>query len=187
MKKSQLRRRGDEGVLTYPKSPLLTLWRDSTRYHMGEAESWLVPKVLLQGHTLFKERCCSFAKQLLVPHKAWQSFEAEHHQSRGRVAGTGVTSPLPGAPSLPAGCSALNRTHTALESTDRCVKRQSPSPAPRHSLSEIDTFPSGHKRGGRCVVVEVLQGQQKEFGLLSRLVEAICSCSLTPMGDGSRA
>ena len=74
MKKNQLKRGGDEGVLAYPKSSLLTLWRDSTRYYMGEAGSWLVPRVLLQGCALFKERCCSFAKQLLVQHKTWQSF-----------------------------------------------------------------------------------------------------------------
>lgn len=56
----------------------------------------------------------------------------------------------------------------------------------RPSLSEIDTFHSAHM----CVgghVVEVLEGQRKEYGLVSRWVEEICRCSLIPMGKGSRA
>lgn len=57
----------------------------------GKSERGSVPKVLLQGHTLCAEKCCTFVKQLLVPHKTARC-----------IAGLNVTSALPEALSPPA-------------------------------------------------------------------------------------
>lgn len=67
--------------LTYGEIPPGTL---------GEPERGWVPKVLLQGHTLFKEKCCSFAE------RSGYHTKPGDLQSRDWIAGLHVTGTLPG-------------------------------------------------------------------------------------------
>lgn len=103
-KKGQLRRRGDEGVLAYPKSPLLNLWRDSIGNTTSERQ-----RVCWSPRFCFKVIHSSQRGAVHLQNSSWCRAKPTRALVTTR-AGTGqqsyITSALPEVLST-AGCNAL--------------------------------------------------------------------------------